>query len=140
MLGSKRLVLGSIPSGGARKLEMEAFQAFFFAVKRPENGFTPTLLPHFIAPRNSPNVHTPDILMDGVSWEIKCPKGKSKRTIENNFRKAKEQAENIIFDLRRINISEDKCVLELKLRFAQKRDVKRLLIIKKNGESLRFSR
>jgi len=67
-------------------------------------------------------------------------KGKSKRTIENNFRKAKEQAENIIFDLRRINISEDKCVLELKLRFAQKRDVKRLLIIKKNGESLRFSR
>ena len=80
----------------------------------------------FIAPRNSPNVHTPDILMDGVSWEIKCPKGKSKRTIENNFRKAKEQAE--------------KCVLELKLRFAQKRDVKRLLIIKKNGESLRFSR
>ena len=94
----------------------------------------------FIAPRNSPNVHTPDILMDGVSWEIKCPKGKSKRTIENNFRKAKEQAENIFFDLRRINISEDKCVLELKLRFAQKRNVKRLLIIKKNGESLRFSR
>jgi hypothetical protein len=94
----------------------------------------------FNAPQNSPNVHTPDIFMDGVSWEIKCPKGKSKRTIEYNFRKAKQQAENIIFDLRRINISEDKCVPELKLRFAQKRDVKRLLIIKKNGESLRFSR
>ena len=29
----ERLVLGSIPSGGAIKLEMEAFQAFFFVVK-----------------------------------------------------------------------------------------------------------
>ena len=94
----------------------------------------------FIAPRNSPNVHTPDIFMDGVSWEIKCPKGKSKRTIENNFRKAKQQAENIIFDLRRINIPEEKCMLELKHRFAQKRDVKRLLIIKKSGEILKFLR
>ena len=94
----------------------------------------------FIAPRNSPNVHTPDIFMDGVSWEIKCPKGKSKRTIENNFRKAKQQAENIIFDLRRINIPEEKCMLELKRRFAQKRDVKRLLIIKKSGELLKFLR
>lgn len=94
----------------------------------------------FIAPRNSPNVHTPDIFKDGVSWEIKCPKGKSKRTIENNFRKAKQQAENIIFDLRRINIPEEKCMLELKRRFAQKRDVKRLLIIKKSGEILKFLR
>ena len=94
----------------------------------------------FIAPRNSPNVHTPDIFMDGVSWEIKCPKGKSKRTIENNFRKAKQQAENIIFDLRRINIPEEKCMLELKRRLAQKRDVKRLLIIKKSGEILKFLR
>ncbi|MBR0126744.1 MAG: hypothetical protein IJL99_00630 [Firmicutes bacterium] len=71
---------------------------------------------------------------------MKSPKGKSKRTIENNFRRAKEQAENIIFDLRRINISEEKCMLELELRFAQKRDVKRLLIIRKNGEILRLSR
>ena len=94
----------------------------------------------FIAPRNSPNLRTPDIFMDGASWEIKCPKGKSKRTIENNFRKAKEQAANIIFDLRRINISEEKCLQELERRFAQKVDVKRLLIIKKNGEILRFSR
>ena len=94
----------------------------------------------FIAPQNSPNVHTPDIFMDGVSWEIKCPKGISERTIENNFRKAKQQAENIIFDLRRINIPEEKCMLELKRRFAQKRDVKRLLIIKKSGEILKFLR
>ena len=94
----------------------------------------------FIPPSNSPNMRTPDIYMDGVSWEIKCPRGRSKRTIENNFRKAKEQSENIIFDLRRISISEEKCILELKQRFAQKRDVKRLPIIKKNGELLKFSR
>ena len=29
--------------------------------------------------------HRPDIFMDGVEWEIKCPEGNSKRTIENNM-------------------------------------------------------
>ena len=38
----------------------------------------------FIDPSDIPNQHTPDIKMDGAEWEIKCPTGDSKRTIENN--------------------------------------------------------
>ncbi len=32
----------------------------------------------FIKPSNIPNIHTPDIHMDGVDWEIKSPQGQSK--------------------------------------------------------------
>ena len=49
----------------------------------------------FIPPNNSPNIHTPDIKMDGVEWEIKSPVGKSKRTIEQSFRKAVMQSRYI---------------------------------------------
>ena len=94
----------------------------------------------FIPPSNSPNIHTPDIKMDGVEWEMKSPVGKSRRTIEQIFRKAVKQSKYLIFDLRRINISESECIKELEHRFNTKTYVKRLLIIKKSGELVTFSR
>lgn len=60
----------------------------------------------FLKPSSIPNTHTPDILMDGVEWEMKCPQGNGKRTIEENFRKAVKQSKYIIFDLRLIKIPE----------------------------------
>ena len=39
----------------------------------------------FLAPSNIPEIHTPDILMDGIEWEMKAPQGSSKRTIEKNL-------------------------------------------------------
>ena len=94
----------------------------------------------FIPPSNSPNIHMPDISMDGVEWEIKCPQGKSKRTIENNFRKAAKQAKNIIFDLRRINLPEAECISKIEKEFNARPYIKKLLIIKKNQELLDLTR
>ena len=71
----------------------------------------------FIPPNNSPKMHTPDIKMDGVEWEIKCPSGKSSRTIENNFRKAIKQSSYIIFDLRRCSIPEAQSLTRLQKEF-----------------------
>ena len=48
----------------------------------------------FIRPSSIPNVHRPDILMDGVEWEIKCPEGEGKRTIEKIIKKAEKQSGN----------------------------------------------
>ena len=42
----------------------------------------------FLKPSSIPGNHTPDIRMEGVEWEMKCPFGNGKRTIEDNFRKA----------------------------------------------------
>ena len=55
--------------------------------------------------------------MDGVEWEIKCPVGDSKRTIENNMRKAIKQSHNVIFDLRHIGMSDSQCVSQLEQQF-----------------------
>ncbi len=55
----------------------------------------------FLVPNRRKGVKTPDIVMNGLNWEIKCPKGKSSRTIENNLRLALKQSPYIIIDLRR---------------------------------------
>lgn len=94
----------------------------------------------FIPPSNSPNIHMPDIIMDGVEWEIKCPLGKSKRTIENNFRKATKQSKNIIFDLRRVHLTESVCIAQIKKEASVRPYIKRLLIIKRSLELVDLSR
>ena len=87
----------------------------------------------FLKPSRIPDMHTPDILMDGIEWEIKSPTGGSKRTIETNFRKAVKQSHYIIFDLRRVKVTEKLCLSQLEKEFSVRPYVKRLLVIKKNG-------
>ena len=77
--------------------------------------------------------------MDGVEWEMKCPIGDSKRTIEANFRRAVKQSRYIIFDLRRVKLSEKECLSQLEKEFNARKYLKRLYIIRKNGELLQFS-
>ncbi len=67
-----------------------------------------------LKPSDIPRVHTPDIKMDGLEWELKCPQGDSKRTIEQNFRMDMKQSQYIIFDLRRIKVPEKLCLAQLK--------------------------
>ncbi|MDR1941167.1 MAG: hypothetical protein LBQ47_02465 [Endomicrobium sp.] len=86
----------------------------------------------FIAPIYEKGAKTPDIKMDGLFWEIKAPKNKGKHTIEHAFRKALKQSKNIIFDLRRTKMPNDKCVSQITKQFALIRNVNRLLIITKD--------
>ena len=78
--------------------------------------------------------------MDGIEWEIKCPIGKSKRTIENNMRKAITQSSFIIFDLRFIKLSEKQCISRLEEQFYSRTKLRKLLIIKKNGELIELKK
>ena len=71
----------------------------------------------FLRPSSIPGIHTPDILMDGLEWEIKCPEGKGKRTIEQNIRKAEKQSHYIIVDLRWIQVPEKVCLSQLEMNF-----------------------
>lgn len=92
----------------------------------------------FIPPSNIPDVHRPDILMQGKEWEIKSPQGKAKRTIEQNYRKAAKQSKFIIFDLRRCPIPESQSLGQLQREFTD-RHTKRLLVILKNGSLQEYS-
>lgn len=92
----------------------------------------------FLKPSSIPNTHTPDILMDGVEWEMKCPQGSGKHTIEENFRKAVKQSKYIIFDLRLTKIPEKQCIAQLEKEFNSRNYLKKLYVIKKNEELLQY--
>lgn len=94
----------------------------------------------FIHPSAIPNQHTPDIKMDGLEWEIKNPKGESRRTIENNMRKAVKQSHNIIFDLRHTKLSESKSIPKLEQEFKLNPLIKKLYIIKKDLTLLSYKK
>ena len=92
----------------------------------------------FIRPSSIPKQHRPDILMDGIEWEIKCPEGSSKRTIENNIRAAEKQSHYIILDLRRIKIPEKRCLSDIEFNFKTKPGIKRILVITKQLNLVEF--
>ena len=79
-------------------------------------------------------VQTPDIKYKKLKWEIKSPKGKSSRTIENNMRNALKQSNNIIIDLSRIKQPENKCIGVIKRRAQKLGKKQKVMIITKSGE------
>ena len=58
----------------------------------------------FLIPVDDYKRKSADIVMLNVEWEIKSPIGKSKYTIQEQFRRASKQAKNIIIDLRRTKL------------------------------------
>jgi hypothetical protein len=51
---------------------------------------------------------TPDIEVNGTKWEIKSPRGKGKKTIDNNLRAAHKQSRDVVLDLRRSKLHQNK--------------------------------
>ncbi|MDR2192451.1 MAG: hypothetical protein LBO62_06205 [Endomicrobium sp.] len=88
----------------------------------------------FLAPVRSKGIRTPDITMDGVFWEIKCPIGHGRRTLDRLLKNAMRQSKNIIFDLRRTSISDAQCLSKLKKEFKRRTNIKRFLVITKRQE------
>lgn len=94
----------------------------------------------FLKPSNIPGVYVPDIVVDGTEWEMKSPDGKSERTIRRNLHKASTQSRNIIFDLSRIGIPEDKCIKELKEAFNSSNYIRNMIIVTKSKDMIRLKK
>ncbi len=77
-------------------------------------------------------------MMDGVAWEAKSPVGKGKYTVQNKIQEAVQQSCNIIIDLRRSKMMEEKAVNAYQREFNKSKGLKRMKIIKKDGELLDF--
>ena len=56
------------------------------------------------------------------------------------MRKALKQSQNIIFDLRHLKLSEKSSITQLEYEFNNRKRIKKLLIIKKDGELLVYKR
>ena len=80
--------------------------------------------------------------MVGKKWEIKCPFGKSSRTIENNLRAALHQSSYIILDLRNIDgrIPTQKLLTEAERRFRDAKSMKHLMVITREQQCIDFKR
>lgn len=77
---------------------------------------------------------TPDlyILKTNIRWELKSPEGGGKRTIQNNLREASWQSENILLDLSRAKLTDEKGISRTKEFLKKERPkIKRLKIITK---------
>lgn len=82
--------------------------------------------------------HQGDFVMDGVAWETKAPIGKGKYTVQNKIQEAVQQSSNVIIDLRRSKMIEDRAIKAYKQEFQKNKGLRRMKIIKKDGEMLDF--
>lgn len=88
----------------------------------------------FLAPRRVRGSKNPDILVDGVVWEIKTIERLGRNTIEHAGRKGLKQASNLIFDLRRLNVVlERKAIARLRKNFEMVKDWRGLVVIVRPG-------
>ena len=79
---------------------------------------------------------SPDIVMDGVAWEMKSPKSNGKYTIEHAFQAASKQSEHIIIDLRESKMPSQKALTKVKREAKLRTKLKRVLLITKRGRLL----
>ena len=120
-----------IPNGVVLKNHENATAVFL-----TELGFDIELVPT----SNIKGIHTPDIKMDGLEWEMKAPLGEGKYLMSNTIQRAVKQSPNVIIDLRHTKRNQTKCIRELRKEFEKSGSLKHLKIIMKNRKTLDFKK
>jgi hypothetical protein len=85
----------------------------------------------FLIPIDDYKRKTPDIVMQGLEWEIKSPTGKSKNTIECQMKRAAKQSGYMVFDGRRTPISDTDIENGLLSELKKRTSIKKLIFITK---------
>jgi len=88
----------------------------------------------FIMPIDDFKRKTPDIMMNGIAWEIKTPKGKSSSTISNQIRRASKQSCNLIIDSRSTKLKYPEIERRLRFGLSKSTSIKRVILIDKSGK------
>lgn len=123
---------GSIIPNGVTLEKHEYKTVLFFT----ELGYDVALIPK----SNKYGEHSPDIEIEGLSWEMKCPKGDGKYLIANTIQRAVKQSKNVVIDLRRAKRHQTKCLNEIRKEFERSGSLKRLKVITKTGKLLELSK
>ncbi len=86
------------------------------------------------------NLHTADIFLDGMEFEIKSPKTANANSLEHLLKKALKQSRNIIIDTSRMKNSRDDGVRKfLTAQAKSRRQIKKLIMITKRGQIIDIS-
>ena len=86
------------------------------------------------------NLHNPDILLDGIEFEIKSPKSSNTNSLEHLLKKAIKQSPNIIIDTSRLKNTPDRNLQRFLVhQFKLRKQIKRLILITKKGKIIDIS-
>jgi hypothetical protein len=87
----------------------------------------------FLIPTDSYGVKTPDIVLNGLLWEMKSPTGSArKHTVKSQFDRATHQAaRNLVFDGRRTKLQDKYLIKEIKRELTFRRRIRKVLFISK---------
>ena len=96
----------------------------------------------FLKPVRIKGKRTPDLLIDDVPWEIKSIEKLGKYTLDHAERAGLRQADNLIFDLRRLSESlETKVLAKLQTDFDRTKSWRGLVVVVRfNGDCLIFKK
>ena len=91
----------------------------------------------FLPKSNDPYQSSPDVLMNGLIWEIKSPQSDQAKRIQRSLRRSLHQSENVIYDSQRIKkLSDAQIVRELEKWAPQLKHLKRLIYVDKHRNVL----
>jgi len=87
----------------------------------------------FLRPVRGFEIKTADLVMNGVIWELKTPTGGSRTTVSNQFKRASKQSSHVVFDARRIHLSEEEALHQIHREMKKRKAIKSVLFIGKDG-------
>jgi hypothetical protein len=89
--------------------------------------------------QRSTTSRTADIKVGSIVWEIKSIKGHSKRTIQNNLRKAANQAKHIVIDLSRTKMTSKQAIGRINEALVKSNfHLKKIFLLTKAGKLVEF--
>ncbi len=89
----------------------------------------------FLPATNKHSAKSPDILMNGIKWEIKSPKTDKLSALERNLKRASRQSGHIIIDTRRMKKIHDSTVQRfLVQKLKQQKTIKQILLINRKHQ------
>ena len=90
---------------------------------------------HYVEFLEETNLHTADIRLDGIEYEIKSPESFNPNTLEHKLKDATKQSPNIIIDSSRMRkIRDDKVRMFLVNQVRKQKQIKKMLFITKKGQ------
>jgi len=89
----------------------------------------------FLKPIKGYRIKTADIVMVGLIWEFKSPKGNSKKhTIKDQFNRAKGKKRHLVIDGRRTKLEDDLIKERILFELKTHKSVQKLIFVTKSGE------
>lgn len=94
----------------------------------------------FLARMEGYKVKTPDLVVDGVVWELKSPESSNLKSLQRILRRAGSQSRNVNIDTTRTTKLSDTTVEKELRRLPLTKSVRRIIMVAKDGSIIDIGR